>query len=126
MYRFRPRTARHGKLFNVITLNHRILAEVILMNLEEIKRKINEHKPFLEKEFNIKSISIFGSYLREEQNEESDIDILVEFYDIIDLFKFVGLEYFLSDVLGRKVDLVMKDALKPRIKDRILKEAVTI
>ena len=117
---------RHGKLFNIITLNHRIIAEVILMNLEEIKRKIDEHKPFLEKEFKVKSISVFGSYLREEQNEESDIDILVEFYDIIDLFKFVGLEYFLSDILRRKVDLVMKDTLKPRIKDRILKEAVTI
>lgn len=96
------------------------------MNLGEIKRKIDEHNPFLEKEFKVKSISVFGSYLREEQNEESDIDILVEFYDIIDLFKFVELEYFLSDILGRKVDLVMKDTLKPRIRDRTLKEAVTI
>ena len=110
----------------MITLHYRNLVEVISMNLEEIKRKIDKHKPFLEKEFKVASISVFGSYLREEQHEESDIDILVEFYDIIDLFKFVELEYFLSDILGKKVDLVMKDTLKPRIKDRILREAVTI
>jgi len=94
--------------------------------LEEIKRRINGQKSFLKENFKVKSISVFGSYLREEQNEESDIDILVEFYQTIDLFKFVELEYFLSDILERKVDLVMKDTLKPRIKDRILEEAVVV
>ena len=94
--------------------------------LEEIKRRINGQKSFLKENFKVKSISVFGSYLRGEQNEESDIDILVEFYETIDLFKFVELEYFLSDILGRKVDLVMKDTLKPRIKDRILEEAVVV
>ena len=94
--------------------------------LEEIKRRINGQKPFLKENFKVKSISVFGSYLRGEQNEESDIDILIEFYETIDLFKFVELEYFLSDILGRKVDLVMKDTLKPRIKDRILEEAVVV
>lgn len=97
-----------------------------MKSLEEIKRRINSQKSFLEEKFKVKSISVFGSYLREEQTEESDIDILVEFYDIIDLFKVVELEYFLSDILGRKVDLVMKDALKPWIKDRILEEAVAL
>lgn len=117
----------HGKFFNVIDLlNHRIPAEVILMNLEEIKRKIDEHKPFLEKEFKVKSISVFGSYLRGEQTKKSDIDILVEFYDVIDLFEFVRLENLLSEILEIKVDLVMKDVLKPLIKDKILKEAVPI
>ncbi len=96
------------------------------MTLEEIKRRINGQKSFLEEKFKVKSISVFGSYLREEQNEESDIDILVEFYEPIDLFKFVELEYFLSDILRKKVDLVMKDTLKPRIKDRILEEAVAV
>ncbi|MGC1123198.1 MAG: nucleotidyltransferase family protein [Candidatus Methanofastidiosia archaeon] len=94
--------------------------------VKEIKKKINEHKPFLRNRFKVKSIGIFGSYLRWEQNERSDIDILVEFSDVIDLFEFVRLENFLSDILGRKVDLVMKDALKPRIKKRILEEAVYV
>jgi predicted nucleotidyltransferase len=64
--------------------------------------------------------------LRGEQSEESDIDILVEFDTTPDLLDFVELENFLSDALGFKVDLVMKDSLKRRIKDGILREAVDI
>ncbi len=94
--------------------------------VKEIKKKISQHKPILRERFKVKSIGIFGSYLRGEQNERSDIDILVEFSGVIDLFEFVRLENFLSDILGRKVDLVMKDALKPRIKKSILEEAVYV
>lgn len=97
-----------------------------MKNLEEIKRIVNEHKLFLEKRFKVKSIGIFGSYLKGEQCEESDIDILVEFYDTIDLFEFIKLENFLSEILGSEVDLIMKDTLKPRIKNKILEEAVYI
>ena len=66
--------------------------------------------------------------MREDQKKGSDIDILVEFYPEaeIDLIKFVELEEFLSNLLGIKVDLVMKSALKPRIGKRILKEVVYI
>ncbi len=97
-----------------------------MKNLEEIKKAINKHKLFLKEKFEVKSIGIFGSYLRGEQSEQSDIDILIEFHSVIDLFEFIKLENFLSEVLDGKVDLVMKDTLKPRIKDRILKEAVDI
>ena len=97
-----------------------------MKNIEGIKVIINSHKWILKKRFKVKSISIFGSYLRDEQNEKSDIDLLVEFSTTIDLFEFIRLENFLSQILGRKVDLVMKDTLKPRIKDRILKEAIAI
>ncbi len=66
--------------------------------------------------------------MRAEQREGSDIDILVEFKPEaeIDLIKFVELEGHLSDLLGMKVDLVMKSALKPRIGKRILKEVVYV
>ncbi len=97
-----------------------------MKNFEEIKRTINGHRLFLEERFKVKSIGVFGSYLRGEQSEESDIDILVEFHSTIDLFEFIELEDFLSEILGSKVDLVMKDALKPRIRDRILRETVDI
>lgn len=97
-----------------------------MKNLGKIKRTINEHKLFLKERFKVKSISVFGSYLRGQQSAESDIDILVEFDGTIDLFDFVELENFLSDVLGSRVDLIMKDTLKPRIRNRILKEAVNI
>ena len=97
-----------------------------MKSLEEIKKIINEYRPILKERFKIKSIGIFGSYLRKEEKEKSDIDILVEFYETIDLFEFVELKDFLSEALGVKVDLVMKQTLKPRIKDRILKEAVYV
>lgn len=97
-----------------------------MRSLEEIKKIINEHKPILKERFKINSIGIFGSCVRKEEKEKSDIDILVDFYETIDLFEFVELEDFLSETLGVKVDLVMKETLKPRLKDRILKETVYI
>jgi len=97
-----------------------------MRNLEEIKKIINEHKPILEERFKVNSIGVFGSYVRKNQKEKSDIDVLVGFYETIDLFDFVELEDFLREILSVKVDVVMKETLKPRIKDRILKEAVYI
>lgn len=94
------------------------------MNVEEYKAKIIELKPILEKEYGIKNIAIFGSYVRGEEKSDSDLDILVEFEKPIGLLKFVDLKLKLSEVLGVKVDLVMKSALKPRIGKRILEEAI--
>lgn len=95
------------------------------MTKEHIKNTIKQHKNVLSG-YGIKSLSLFGSYIRGEENEKSDIDLLVEFNKTIDLFNFIGLENYLSDICGRKVDLVMKSSLKPRIKDQILKEAVAL
>ncbi len=97
-----------------------------MSKLEEIRHKIKENMPTLRDKYKVKMLSVFGSYIRGEQGEGSDIDILVEFYETIDLFTFIQLENFLSETLSIKVDLVMKDTLKPRIRDNILREAVTI
>jgi predicted nucleotidyltransferase len=97
-----------------------------MKNITEIKIIINKQKPFLKSKFQVKSISVFGSYVKSEQNSSSDIDILVEFSKTIDLIKFIELENYLSDIIGSKVDLVMKSALKSRIKDNILNEAIPI
>jgi uncharacterized protein len=94
--------------------------------LNKIENILREKLPLLESEFKVKDLAIFGSYVRNEQKKSSDLDILVEFSETIGLFHFVRLENFLSDLLGIKVDLVMKDSLKPRIKDRVLKEALYI
>ena len=83
-----------------------------------------EHKQELRDRFKVEEIGIFGSYVRKDQKKKSDLDVLVSFSETIDLFTFVELENYLSDILGVKVDLVMKDALKPRLKERILSEAV--
>ena len=97
-----------------------------MKNIGEIKRKLKELKPTLRDRFKVESIGLFGSYVRREQKGESDLDVLVEFSEPVGLFKFIELEDFLSQELGTKVDLVMRDSLKPRIKERIIKEAIQL
>ena len=96
------------------------------MNINEIKIKIKSAEPFLKEKFRVKKIGIFGSYVRGEQRKTSDVDILVEFFDDPSLFKFLDMENYLSDLLGIKVDLVMKNSLKPYIGEQILSEVVYI
>jgi hypothetical protein len=94
------------------------------MKVEELKNQIETLKPLLRERFKVETIGIFGSYVRGEQKRKSDLDVLVEFSEPPSLFEFVEIEDFLSQKLGLKVDLVMRDSLKPRIRDSILKEAV--
>jgi len=97
-----------------------------MKKLESIQKLLIEHKEELLKKYSLKEIGIFGSYVRGEQEDVSDLDVLVEFDEDarISLLDFVGLENDLSDFLGVKVDLVEKSALKPRIGKRILEEVV--
>ena len=97
-----------------------------MKTFEKLKDTLGSHKQELRDRFKVDEIGIFGSYVRKDQKKKSDLDVLVSFSETIDLFKFVELENFLSDLLGVKVDLVMKDSLKPRLKDRILNEAVYV
>ena len=82
--------------------------------------------PSLAEQYNVATLEVFGSYVRHEQRKGSDLDILVTFSKPPSLFKFVRLENHLSDTLGVKVDLVMKDSLKPAIGKNILREAVSV
>jgi len=95
-------------------------------SLDRIKEILKKHEKELKEKYGIKEIGIFGSYLRGEAKEESDLDILVEFKPDakISLLDFVELENYLSDLLGVKVDLVEKSTLKPRIGKCILSEVV--
>ena len=94
------------------------------MGINQIKVKIKGAQPFLKEKFRVKKIGIFGSYSRGEQQKSSDIDILVEFYEEPSLFEFIRLERFLKNILKIKVDLVMKDSLKPYIGKHILEEVI--
>ena len=96
------------------------------LSVPYFKRKLKLLKAELKENFKVKTIGLFGSYVRGEQKNNSDLDILVDFYEPISLFRFIELEEFLSQWLGVKVDLVMRDTLKPRIKDSILNEAVYV
>jgi uncharacterized protein len=97
-----------------------------MQTLDKLKNILALHKDELKEKYKVREIGIFGSYVRAEQKKKSDVDVLVTFYETIDLFSFVELENYLSDILGIKVDLVMKDGIKPRLKERILSEAVYV
>ncbi|MGF1600965.1 MAG: nucleotidyltransferase family protein [Thermosynechococcaceae cyanobacterium] len=94
--------------------------------LDTLKTKLSYLKPSLQQTYHITQLGIFGSYVRGEQTDNSDVDILVEFDPDFrfGLFTFCQLENDLSEALGKKVDLVMKDALKPHIGQRIIKEVI--
>lgn len=77
----------------------------------------------LKKKYGVKRIGFFGSFVRSKQKETSDVDVLVEFEKRAKTFdNYMDLKFFLEDIFSRKVDLVIIDALKPDIKDRILEE----
>src|SRR5258706_16434111 len=82
--------------------------------------------PELAKDYHVDTLEVFGSYVRDEQSPKSDLDVLVTFSKTPGLLEFIGLENYLSDLLGVKVDLVMTTALKPHIGQRILSEAVPV
>ncbi|MCD4845778.1 MAG: nucleotidyltransferase family protein [Methanosarcinales archaeon] len=91
-----------------------------------IRQKIKDNKVDIERQFKVKEIGIFGSTVRGEEKTTSDVDILVEFDEPIGFFKFLELEEYLSELIGRDVDLVSKKALKPRIGEHILREVAIL
>ena len=76
--------------------------------------------------FKIARIGVFGSCAHNSENEDSDVDVLVEFAEPVDFFHFIDVKEFLEGILGRRVDLVTRRALKPIIRESILKEVVFV
>jgi hypothetical protein len=93
------------------------------MNRAQIIQRLSEHKGELDA-FGVRSLSLFGSVARGEERPGSDIDILVEFERVGGLFEFVRLKNYLEKTLGQPVDLVTPDALKPQLREKILRESV--
>jgi hypothetical protein len=87
--------------------------------IERLQATRSEWEPF-----GVAAMFLFGSVSRDEAREESDIDLMVEFSKPVGLFEFIGLQTRLAELLGRRVDLVTPAALKPRIRDRVLAEAI--
>jgi predicted nucleotidyltransferase len=93
------------------------------LSLEKILEILRQQLPMLGERYSVEKLEVFGSYVRSEQNKNSDLDILVTFREAPSLLTFIAIENHLTDLLGVKVDLVMKDSLKPRIGQQILREA---
>lgn len=98
-----------------------------MKTLKEIKRILTKRKKELQERFKIKEIGIFGSFVRNEQKKRSDVDILVEFDKGYKTFaNYMDLKFFLEEILKTKVDLVLKNAIKERIKEKILSTTVYV
>ena len=91
-----------------------------------LSKTLKENLPILTRQYKINNLKFFGSYVRSEQKKGSDLDILVDFKTPPTLLEFIELENRISDLLGIKVDLVMKKALKPVIGKYIIREAISI
>lgn len=76
--------------------------------------------------YNVKGLELFGSFARNEQDDSSDIDLLVDFTDNADLFDLVGLNQFLEQELQRKVDVVPKQALRDELVKAVFSEALSV
>jgi predicted nucleotidyltransferase len=92
---------------------------------EEVQRHLSEQRAELA-EFGVRSLEIFGAVARGEAADASDVDLLVGFDRAIGLFHFFRVQHRLEEILGCRVDLVMREAVKPQLRDRILGEAVRV
>jgi predicted nucleotidyltransferase len=99
-----------------------------MKSLTEIKQILQTEKPYLSKEFGVTEVGVFGSYARGEQHADSDVDILIELERParLGLMGLVGLELYLSESLGMKVDVAIKKNLRKRIGQRILSEVIPV
>jgi len=95
-------------------------------SLEEVKLQLQALKPTLNKRFKVETVDIFGSLARGEQNEKSDLDILVTYSEMVDFLLIARLRRYLKRKLHIKVDVISKEFLNKYIKEKVLEEAVPV
>ncbi len=94
------------------------------MELETIIQTLKNFEVYIREEYKADIIGVFGSYVRGEQKESSDVDILVKFLEKATLFDFVELGDFLEEKLNMKVDVVPADTVRKEIREQVMKETV--
>ena len=93
------------------------------MEKSEVKKILIENITYIKETFYVKEIGIFGSFVQGKQKAKSDIDLLVTFEKgHKDFFNYMRLKYYMEDLLGHRVDLVIKEAVQPRLKQKIFNE----
>ncbi|HLC15491.1 MAG TPA: nucleotidyltransferase family protein [Thermodesulfovibrionia bacterium] len=97
-------------------------------SIEQVKEILIKYKDEVKSKYCVSEIGIFGSFVKGQQKKRSDVDIVVEFDEenIPGLLKFIELERYFERLLGKKVDLVRKEGIRPELRDSILKEVVYI
>ena len=94
--------------------------------IRDYQRQLRGELPRLTVQYHVASLALFGSYLHGTQRLDSDLDVLVSFHEAPSLLRLIELENHLSDLLGVKVDLVVRESLKPRIGEQVLKDALPV
>lgn len=94
--------------------------------VEEVREILQKHKEEIAQKYKVKEIGIFGSFVRGEHKKRSDVDILVEYFELPGLLEFIDLEIYIEKLLRKKVDLVEKEGIRPELKKRILDEVIYI
>ncbi|MFQ3548759.1 MAG: nucleotidyltransferase family protein [Armatimonadota bacterium] len=98
-----------------------------MLSIDEIIKILNDNKSYIASKFGIKEIGVFGSYVRNEQTKDSDLDVLVDFNDGFKTFdNYMDLKFYLEELLSVKIDLVCKTSIKIRLKEYILNEVLSV
>ena len=106
--------------------DHTLVTSVRHGDVARLISVLHQHMPVLKQRYHIKSLGLFGSYVRNEQTAGSDLDVLVEFDELPGLMAYVELQQTLTDLLHIPVDLVHRPDLKPHIGQRILAEVILV
>ncbi len=95
-------------------------------NAQHVIDVLAQHMNVLRETYHVKTIGIFGSIVRGEETAASDVDVMVEFSAPVGFFTFLDLEEYLARILGRRVDLVTKNGLKPAIRETVLRDTIYV
>ncbi len=96
------------------------------MNKQQILDVLHNHIGDIQQRFDVKQLSLFGSAARDEMNEKSDIDVLVEFKGPATFDGYMDLKFYLEDLFGKEVDLVTASGLKPRARAHVEKDLIRV
>ena len=99
------------------------MAEPVLSSSETLAL-LREHKPVLAERFGVSGLALFGSTVRDEAGPDSDIDILVSYDEVTRSSQYFDAWFYLEELLGRPVDLVMEGAVRAELRPYIQAEAV--
>ncbi len=97
-----------------------------MKTIEKIRTILHAHDSDLRSQYGITSLSVFGSVVRGEAREDSDVDILATFSKPVGLLKLISAENYISELLGTKVDLIPSDEVRPELQEQIFSEAVSV
>ena len=96
------------------------------MNRDEVLNILRTHKTTLAERFGVVELALFGSFARNQSTSESDVDILVRFNEPATSRSYFGVQFYIEDVLGHRVDLVTDKALRSEFRPYVEREAVNV